>query len=228
MSAAMTNTKGLVLPVYDPGKTTVIMFWIQFRAFMTVKKLQKFLSITKDPRLPETAETVLDSSDTEGLKAVEQHSEFLAYVAYALAHEDVQGLMIRTMTPEWPDGEAHEVMNGFMSMYFPNDRVSTADLMTELMAIKKLGMYDDPSKLFTQVARCENMAPKVKLPEEFITALIQKKLDKVYLQTLNALAERHEMDGTTLTRMLLFQGVNKFYRMLTMTRSEDERESNQC
>lgn len=225
MSTAMTNTKGLVLPVYDPGKTTVIMFWVQFRAFMTVKKLQRFLKVTKDPHLPETAETVLDLSDTEGLKAVEQHSEFLAYVAYALAHEDVQGLMIRTMTPEWPDGEAHEVMNGFMSMYFPNDRVSTADLMTELMAIKKLGMYDDPSKLFTQVARCENMAPKVKLPEEFITALIQKKLDKVYLQTLNALAERHEMDGTTLTRMLLFQGVNKFYRMLTMTRSEDERES---
>ena len=112
MSAAMTNTKGLVLPVFDPSKTTVIMFWIQFRAFMTVKKLQKFLSITKDPRLPETADTVLDSSDTEGLKAVEQHNEFLAYVAYALAHEDVQGLMIRTMTPEWPDGEAHEVMNG--------------------------------------------------------------------------------------------------------------------
>ena len=86
-------------------------------------------------------------------------------------------------------------------------------------------MYDNPATLFTQVARCENMAPKVKLPEEFTTALIQKKLDKVYLQTLNALAERHEMDGTILTRMLLFQGVNKFYRMLTMTRSEDEQAS---
>ena len=55
MSTALGNTKELVLPVYDPGKRAVI-FWIQFRGVMLVKKSQRFLKLEKDPHLPATGD----------------------------------------------------------------------------------------------------------------------------------------------------------------------------
>ena len=207
MSGAMLAR--IPLPVLTPGHEH--KWWTQMKAFVRAAGNSKFMTATKNADLPATVQaTLVVGQDDEAIEALEKHALLVAHLTFALADPSVSGLVERSMSTDWPEGEAHLIVQGFLSQYYPSDRMSSVELYNQLYKLK-MKDNDDPTKLFNKMARCLNMAPEVQVDETQLVTMIISKLPKEYVSVVH---EQTSKQGSKMTRQTLLKELFSYYRLL--------------
>jgi Zinc knuckle len=214
------STKGVTLTVLDPDDKSKFMAWdSMFHTFFMIGDLDQFLSKTKHPGLPATADkSVLDETkDADKIKALNLHSKAVGFMTYAFSHVDVCGLVNKSKSSEWPRGQAHLIYRAYQAKFFPDDYyVAGAALQQKLADIPKMAEFGDPNKIFAKIAQCVAEAPTVVISEERLTEIIISKMPMNYMSTVQAITDAK---GAGLTREELEIALEKRYRLIQLSRS---------
>ena len=117
-----STEKSVRLPTFDGTEKSFQIWWTRFEAYASVYGFASAIKIGGDPHLPATEATVIDDSTADGkLKAAAKRRNRLAManLTMAITTEGTLGLVYKTKTKDWPDGDAHLVSVALFKRYQP-------------------------------------------------------------------------------------------------------------
>ena len=126
----MSDTKSIVLPMFDGKEEHFQVWWTKFRAFGTAKGFVAAL-LGEETELPTTEDQVLDETVPDQLKKIKARARnalAMAYMLSALKSEADVSMAYETMTDEWPGGKAHVLVTKLMEVHQPKDSVTEIEL----------------------------------------------------------------------------------------------------
>jgi len=209
------NYEKAKVPVFDGDEENYDRWEIQWRAFAQVENLVNALGKGLDENLPAT---VADFNKTEKngttskeqKAAVKANRQALAYLTLALKPMELLRLITRSVTKEWPEGEAWQVMQQLQEIYRPNDIQAIAEARHKLGALR-MTADQNPSVLFCQLATLEHAYAHTsgKITDQDIIGTIFGIVPDRYLPTLNLVAENQ---GNSLKPSHLEAAMRKIWR----------------
>ena len=129
------------------------------------------------------------------------------------------GLVWKAMTPEWPSGLAHLVVEALFKKYQPQDIITRVELRQMLNGIK-MKKGEDPVTLFEQISSIENKYNKNgKIDEEDLIAVV---LDAAPSDYQSVLTIEQRLHPTDLKLDHLETCMNQYWRQTASARESDE------
>jgi hypothetical protein len=133
-------------------------WWKKFSAYATISHIKSILKEERDLHLPEKEVSEIDETDEKGKLAhlaVNRNELATASFSIAFTTEKAMHIIYAACTENWPNGEAHMVVQEFHKRYRPLDTVSKVDMRQHLSRVKmKKGM--NPSELFESLTSIQN------------------------------------------------------------------------
>jgi len=209
------NYEKAKVPVFDGDEENYDRCEIQWRTFAQVENLLNALGKGLDSNLPDS---VTDYNRTkksgttskEQKAAVKANRQVIAYLTLALKPMELLRLITRSVTDEWPEVEAWQLMKQLQEIYHPNDIQAIAEARHKLGALR-MTVDQNPSVLFCQLATLEHAYAHTsgKITDQDIIGTIFGIVPERYLATLNLVAENQ---GTTLKPSHLEGAMRKIWR----------------
>jgi hypothetical protein len=153
-----SGSRSVRLPTFDGKSTSFAMWWIRFLSFATVYKFRRCLEETDEPDLPPTEATVLDETkdaDKLMIAAKRRNGVAMANFTMAFTSEVTMGMILKSLSSDWPSGKASIVTKLLKNKFKPDDTMTRVELRQELNKVS-MKKTEDPARLFERIAAIEN------------------------------------------------------------------------
>ena len=214
------SEKSVKLPSFNGEEGNFQIWWVRMRAYAGVMKFLPALGEKPDPNLPAKAATVIDETTADGklqAKAVQENAVAMANFTMAFTTDGLMQMVFSSMSADWPEGRACDVVTNLFRKYKPQDTMSKVEMT---MAIRKVSMKDkeDPGTIFEQLSKIENQFNK-KLDLDDKIATIMSVVPDKYKGVLTA---EHRAKGKALTLADLEEALRQHYRALSFHQSSKD------
>ena len=153
----MADGTTMKLPKFDGKKDSFMLWQKKFKAYANMGSFGQAIKTTPDPDLP-TSATTLDASNTATgqiqIRAIKANDRAVAALTMALDDLTLMSYVNKSCTTDWPDGNAHLVMNALIKKFKPVDVMSRAEMKLDMASIE-MKPYDDPSLVFSSLQNIE-------------------------------------------------------------------------
>jgi hypothetical protein len=208
------DAKKMSTPQLIDKRSNFPVFWMRFQAFARVKEFHKGIAKTKNPELPETENGPFDADKTKKKtqeEAIELNAITVAYLTIALETSNkLMAIVHKSKSKDWPNGQAHLIINELFRKYAPDDMVSKVEMKRDLANLK-FNIKDSPADWLEEIATIEIQYATF-LSEEDKLALIMDKAPSDYHIAISAEQVR-QSGNTTFDIDELEKAMTQLYRL---------------
>ena len=121
-----SQEKSVRLPTFNGDDKNFQLWWM---CFCVYARVYKFLQATKrmpDPDLPASKGAAIDATTEDGKKQIaakKANKVCMANLTMAFTSEKLLGLIYKSVTADWLEGLAHQVINTLFKKYMPQDLI---------------------------------------------------------------------------------------------------------
>ena len=169
------------VPTFSGKKSDYPIWWMRFRSHARVYNFIQALSEQPDPDLPGTEDAVIDESTDSGKKqkkALHRNTMAVSCLSMALQADDDLKLVMKSITADWPGGQAHIIIKGLNRNYTSENIAAKTRIRQD---INKINMTDtmNPKILRKKISQIENRHNH-ELGDDDLVAIVIEKAAPVY------------------------------------------------
>jgi len=144
------------IPTFNGDPSKFQTWWKKFTAYATMAKFKSVLSGERDPHLPEKEVGEYDDvEDDKMAKAIRRNELAMLSFAMAFTTDGLMNMIHSACTEEWPEGQAHLVVQELLRKYRPVDTMSRVELRQQIKKIK-MKKGSDPKAIFERLKAIQN------------------------------------------------------------------------
>ncbi len=157
-------------------------------AFASVFAFAKALKVGGEYDLPTREDVTIDLTTLEGkaaAAAIKRNSVAVANLTMAFTTDGLMAFIYKSMSDEWPNGAAHEIVKELKNRYHPADTMTRVEMRKQLNKVS-MKQKDDPNVLFDKLASIKHQYDTVtkKIEEEDLIAIVLDVAPAQYQQML--------------------------------------------
>ena len=164
------------LPQFDRDPSKFRIYWVRFQGHATAVGCEDALETTVDPDLPATKKATLSTNAaTALLQTAAFRRNHLAISLYSMSFttSSLIQLITKTITTDWPQGQAHLITKELLDLYQPVDKIALVELANSISSIR-MKPSDSPSVFFEPIAAIE-VRYREKITDEEKLAIVTAK-----------------------------------------------------
>ena len=157
----------------------------------------------KDPNLPARYDILSSNSDTKKLQeaALKRNNIAMAHLTMAMETEGAMTFVYRAMSAEWPGGLAFKVMVALHERFNPQDLTAKVE-MRRLLSNVRIKSSDEPSGIFEQLSKIENMYRGTKIDDQELLATAMAAAPKEYATIVTLEASKPNVSLVSLEQAM--------------------------
>ena len=209
------NYEKAKVPIFDGDEDNYDRWEIQWKAFAQVENMAsafgKKMNVDMPASVVEYDKTEKAGTTDKAQKAaVKANRQAIAYLALALKPMELLRLITRSVTKEWPEGEAWKVMKDLQEIYRPDNIQAIAEVRYKLSSLR-MTAEENPNVLFCKLATLEHAYAHTsgRVTDQDMIGTIFAVAPERYRATLNLVAENQ---GSALKPSHLEAAMRKIWR----------------
>ena len=164
------------VPSFSGKKADYPIWWMRFRSHARVYNFIQALSDTPDPDLPGTEDAVIDDTTDSGKKqkkVLHRNAMAVSCLSMALQADDDLKLVMKSITSDWPGGQAHIIIKGLLRNYTSENIAAKTRIRQD---INKINMTDtmNPKILREKISQIENRHSHELGDDDLVAIVIEK------------------------------------------------------